>query len=237
MGDPAARSYRPDREGRHRTQFEKNKRTILRTQEICGICGKPVDKTLRYPHPMSPTVDHIIPVVKGGHPSDLDNLQLAHWCCNRQKSDSLGASSDKNKEKAEPIFGRFGKKRFGQSNNDNNTIKGEKNEKENIENKPGRFQYKGRYGKNNTNDEKDNSDKIENVVVKREVVRSKYNPQTERVTTTTTTTTVTSGNGPTYFSRRRLKQKETKEEEPKEESKPVNTETVVKRRFKYMQGK
>jgi len=74
-------------------------------------------------------------------------------------------------------------------------------------------------------------------VVKREVVRSKYNPQTERVTTTTTTTTVTSGNGPTYFSRRRLKQKETKEEEPKEESKPVNIETVVKRRFKYMQGK
>ena len=145
--------------------------------------------------------------------------------------------NNKNKEKAEPIFGRFGKKRFGQSNNDNNTIKGEKNEKENIENKPGRFQYKGRYGKNNTNDEKDNSDKIENVVVKREVVRSKYNPQTERVTTTTTTTTVTSGNGPTYFSRRRLKQKETKEEEPKEESKPVNTETVVKRRFKYMQGK
>ena len=23
--------------------------------------------------------DHIIPVAKGGHPSDLDNLQLAHY--------------------------------------------------------------------------------------------------------------------------------------------------------------
>jgi 5-methylcytosine-specific restriction endonuclease McrA len=34
-------------------------------------------------------VDHIIPVSKGGHPSDLSNLQLAHRCCNRQKSDRL----------------------------------------------------------------------------------------------------------------------------------------------------
>lgn len=95
MKEGQSRSYRPDREGQHRTQFEKNKRIILKTQEICGICGKQVDKRLSYPHPMSPTVDHIIPVIKGGHPSDIDNLQLAHWCCNRQKSDSLGFSADK----------------------------------------------------------------------------------------------------------------------------------------------
>ena len=38
---------------------------------------------------MSPVIDHIIPVAKGGHPSDISNLQLAHWCCNRQKSDKL----------------------------------------------------------------------------------------------------------------------------------------------------
>ncbi|MFR2043706.1 MAG: HNH endonuclease signature motif containing protein [Oscillospiraceae bacterium] len=55
----------------------------------CGICGKPVDKSLRYPHPLSPCIDHIIPVAKGGHPSDIDNLQLAHWTCNRQKSDKI----------------------------------------------------------------------------------------------------------------------------------------------------
>ena len=34
-------------------------------------------------------LDHIIPIAKGGHPSDLDNMQLAHWTCNRQKSDKL----------------------------------------------------------------------------------------------------------------------------------------------------
>ena len=80
---------RTDRVGSNRTQFEKNARYIYRTQEICGICGLPVDKDLKSPDPMSKTIDHIIPVSKGGHPSDLANLQLAHRCCNRQKGDKL----------------------------------------------------------------------------------------------------------------------------------------------------
>ncbi|MBQ2649418.1 MAG: HNH endonuclease [Achromobacter sp.] len=69
--------------------FEKNRKRIYATQTICGICGKPVDMTLKYPHPLSKSIDHIIPIDKGGHPSDIDNLQLAHWTCNRQKSDKL----------------------------------------------------------------------------------------------------------------------------------------------------
>lgn len=81
--------YRPDRDTAHRSVFEKNKRKILKTQDVCGICGKPVDKSLKYPHPMSAVIDHIIPVDKGGHPSEISNLQLAHNCCNRQKSDKL----------------------------------------------------------------------------------------------------------------------------------------------------
>lgn len=80
---------RPDRNGAHRQQFEANKKTILATQTICGICGKPVDKSLKSPHPLSATVDHIIPVSRGGHPSDITNLQLAHRCCNRAKSDKM----------------------------------------------------------------------------------------------------------------------------------------------------
>lgn len=80
---------RPDRDGSHRLQFERNKKRIYATQTVCGICGKPVDFSYKYPHPLSPSIDHIIPVVKGGHPSDIDNLQLAHWYCNRQKSDKL----------------------------------------------------------------------------------------------------------------------------------------------------
>ncbi len=80
---------RIDRAPGHRPAFEAARRKVLATQDICGICGKPVDKTLRSPHPMSATVDHIIPVSKGGHPSDLSNLQLAHRSCNREKSNKL----------------------------------------------------------------------------------------------------------------------------------------------------
>lgn len=84
---------RPDRMGAHRANYEKNKKRILATQNICGICGKPVDFTLKYPHPMSATIDHIIPVNGPGglrgHPSDISNLQLAHFSCNRQKSDKI----------------------------------------------------------------------------------------------------------------------------------------------------
>ena len=80
---------RPDRKGPHRANFERNKQRILKTQNTCGICGKPVDKSLKAPNPLAPCIDHIIPVSKGGHPSDISNLQLAHWTCNRQKSDKL----------------------------------------------------------------------------------------------------------------------------------------------------
>ena len=85
MGVP----LRTDRTPGNRGAFERAKQKILKTQTVCGICGKPVDFAYRYPHPLSPTVDHIIPVSRGGHPSDLDNLQLAHRCCNRQKSDKV----------------------------------------------------------------------------------------------------------------------------------------------------
>ncbi len=85
----ANKRNRPDKDGTHRLAFERNKKKIYATQTVCGICGKPVEFGMKYPHPLSPCIDHIIPVAKGGHPSDLENLQLAHWTCNRQKSDKL----------------------------------------------------------------------------------------------------------------------------------------------------
>ena len=83
------KTRRSDRESGNRGAYENARQKILATQTVCGICGKPVDFSYKYPHPLSPTVDHIIPVSKGGHPSDLDNLQLAHRCCNRAKSDKI----------------------------------------------------------------------------------------------------------------------------------------------------
>lgn len=91
----AKNTPRPDKHGGpHSKQYEINRKKILATQSICGICGKPVDPTLRYPHPLSACVDHIIPVAKGGHPSDIANLQLAHWTCNRSKSDKMTGTAE-----------------------------------------------------------------------------------------------------------------------------------------------
>jgi len=87
---PRARpNLRPDHNGTQRAQFESNKKKIYATQSVCGICGKPVNFSFKFPHPLSPCIDHIIPVSKGGHPSDISNLQLAHMTCNRYKSDKL----------------------------------------------------------------------------------------------------------------------------------------------------
>ncbi len=82
----------------HRTAYEKNRKKVLATQNHCGICGNPVDKRIKSPKPLAPCVDHIIPIAKGGHPSDIDNLQLAHWSCNRQKSDKLFKNTKEEKK-------------------------------------------------------------------------------------------------------------------------------------------
>lgn len=91
-------SNRPEKNTALRSQWEHNKKIILARESICGICGKPVDKSLKYPDPMSPTVDHIIPVAKNGDPVSLDNLQLAHRYCNRMKSDKMPTETQKPKE-------------------------------------------------------------------------------------------------------------------------------------------
>lgn len=89
---------RADRKGAHRANYERNRKRIFATQNTCGICGHPVDLSLKSPHPMSATIDHIIPVAKNGHPSDISNLQLAHWTCNRQKSDKIFKQGHKTKQ-------------------------------------------------------------------------------------------------------------------------------------------
>lgn len=91
---------RPDRDGVFQTQYKNNRKKILASQDICAICGRPVDKRIKYPEPFSPTVDHIIPVAKGGHPADINNLQLAHFICNRAKADKVFERTPEHKVKA-----------------------------------------------------------------------------------------------------------------------------------------
>ena len=65
------------------------RRRVIARDTYCCICGEVVDKSLRFPDPMSATVDHVIPVVDGGQHT-LDNCRLAHYSCNsRRGSKSL----------------------------------------------------------------------------------------------------------------------------------------------------
>lgn len=54
----------------------------------CGICKGRVDPTLQHPDPMSASLDHIIPISRGGEHSRA-NTQCAHLTCNVRKGISI----------------------------------------------------------------------------------------------------------------------------------------------------
>ncbi len=74
--------------GRYGPRWAAARAAVLARQTHCGICGLLVNKRLSGRHPLGPTVDHIIPVAKGGPLYALANLQLAHRRCNEQKGSS-----------------------------------------------------------------------------------------------------------------------------------------------------
>lgn len=51
---------------------------------ICQLCMEPVDRDLKHPDPMSPSLDHILPLSLGGAHT-MANVQLAHLACNVRK--------------------------------------------------------------------------------------------------------------------------------------------------------
>lgn len=59
----------------------------------CGLCGGGVDRSLLYPHPMSASLDHVVPLAAGGHhvPS---NLQCSHLTCNVRKGARHGERAE-----------------------------------------------------------------------------------------------------------------------------------------------
>lgn len=50
----------------------------------CGICGKPVNSDLAFPHPYSASLDHIQPLAQGGAHT-YSNVQCSHFICNSRK--------------------------------------------------------------------------------------------------------------------------------------------------------
>jgi hypothetical protein len=55
---------------------------------ICHICSGQIDQTLKYPNRYSLSVDHVIPLSKGGT-HGYDNCKSSHWICNVLKSDKV----------------------------------------------------------------------------------------------------------------------------------------------------
>jgi 5-methylcytosine-specific restriction endonuclease McrA len=55
---------------------------------VCGICSEPIDRSLARPDPMSVSLDHVVPLSKGGDHSRA-NCQAAHLGCNMRKRDRL----------------------------------------------------------------------------------------------------------------------------------------------------
>lgn len=54
----------------------------------CMLCDEPLAMDKKVPHPAAPTIDHIIPLAKGGT-HEPSNVQAAHFKCNWMKSDRL----------------------------------------------------------------------------------------------------------------------------------------------------
>lgn len=59
-----------------------------RDEWVCGLCYKLIESWRRGDDWMRATLDHIIPLSKGGL-HVYDNVQAAHWLCNQKKGDSL----------------------------------------------------------------------------------------------------------------------------------------------------
>jgi HNH endonuclease len=57
----------------------------------CGLCKRRVNPRLRYPHPMSVSLDHVVPLSRGGGHT-YANVQCSHLSCNVDKNADGGPS-------------------------------------------------------------------------------------------------------------------------------------------------
>lgn len=74
--------------GRTGNTYLADRAWVINHYDHCCICGEPVNKKLAGTHPLGPTLEHVIPLARGGqhHPN---NWGLAHRRCNTEKGDRL----------------------------------------------------------------------------------------------------------------------------------------------------
>lgn len=86
-----ARRQALKRGAKARTAERFTKREIYdRDGWICGICEQPVDPTLKYPHPHSASLDHVVPLSLDGEHT-RDNVRCSHLTCNVARGNRIAA--------------------------------------------------------------------------------------------------------------------------------------------------
>lgn len=55
---------------------------------MCKLCNQPLNMNAKAPHPLSPSIDHVIPLTKGGT-HEPSNVQAAHLRCNISKGNRI----------------------------------------------------------------------------------------------------------------------------------------------------
>lgn len=80
------------RRARQKAAFVANvyrKKVFEADQYRCHLCGKKTDKTKKVPHPKAPTIDHVVPLNRGGT-HEPANCRTACFSCNSSKRDRGG---------------------------------------------------------------------------------------------------------------------------------------------------
>lgn len=75
----------PRSRGRTGRPWRRLRLAILANSNTCTLCHQPIDHTIPYPHPMSPTVHHLTPLAHGGPELDPANCAAAHKICNERQ--------------------------------------------------------------------------------------------------------------------------------------------------------
>lgn len=93
------RADNPDRYRLHSRKSTGKRRALKRTTEVedfditdvrlnagddCYLCGKRINFRLKHPNPLSASLDHVVPLSKGGTHT-LDNAAMTHLTCNLKK--------------------------------------------------------------------------------------------------------------------------------------------------------
>lgn len=88
--------YNKQRRGKIKGGFIENislVKLFFRDNGRCQLCGKKLNLKRVVPHPLAPTIDHIIPLSKDGEHS-YQNVQLVCFYCNSIKGDRVSVGGE-----------------------------------------------------------------------------------------------------------------------------------------------